>query len=199
MLLRCCLRTQCFGLLQRLISYANNLRGIKKLQELKLLHALAVNILPLVCMNARKCDQVNASADALFRADKEGNIEFVFQVSKANPEIMLIGDSSFRNIFCCAVNCQQARVFSLIHGLRLKDVIATSKDGHGNALLHMAATQAPASSLNHIYGPTLQMQRELQWFKLERRFWTCEGLPQQHQFTKATRLCIKDHHRRHLY
>ncbi|XP_054810635.1 uncharacterized protein LOC129312085 isoform X7 [Prosopis cineraria] len=108
MLLRCCLRTQCF--------------------------------------------------DALFRADKEGNIEFVFQ-----------------------------------------DVIATSKDGHGNALLHMAATQAPASSLNHIYGPTLQMQRELQWFKLERRFWTCEGLPQQHQFTKATRLCIKDHHRRHLY
>ncbi|XP_054810633.1 uncharacterized protein LOC129312085 isoform X5 [Prosopis cineraria] len=146
------------GLLQRLISYANNLRGIKKLQELKLLHALAVNILPLVCMNARKCDQVNASADALFRADKEGNIEFVFQ-----------------------------------------DVIATSKDGHGNALLHMAATQAPASSLNHIYGPTLQMQRELQWFKLERRFWTCEGLPQQHQFTKATRLCIKDHHRRHLY
>ncbi|XP_028794070.1 uncharacterized protein LOC114749696 [Neltuma alba] len=152
-------------LLRRLIFSAYNFVGIKKLKELKLLHAQANEIVRLVCKNASKRDEVITVADALFRAAKEGNVEFVVQISKANPEILLIGDNSYRNIFYHAIEHRQARFFSLIHGLRFKDVFASSRDRNGNSLLHAAATQAPASLLDRIRGPTLQMQRELQWFK----------------------------------
>ncbi|KAI9072340.1 hypothetical protein K1719_045703 [Acacia pycnantha] len=99
------------------------------------------------------------------RSFEEGNVEFVFRVSIANSEIMLIGDISCRSIFCCVVDYQQASVFSSIHVLCFKDVVATSKDIHGNTLLYMAANQALAAFLNRIYGSTLQIQRESQWFK----------------------------------
>ncbi|KAI9071377.1 hypothetical protein K1719_045698 [Acacia pycnantha] len=76
---------------------------------------------------------------------------------------MLIGDISFQNIFCYVVD-YQASLFSSIHGLCFKDVVATSKYIHGNTLLYMAATQALAA-VNRVYGSILQMQRESQWFK----------------------------------
>lgn len=152
-------------LLQRLISSTDKLIVIKKIQELKLLRAQADEILGLVCRNASRIDQVSVYADALFLAATEGNVEFVLQISKVNPDFLLIGDSSYQNVFCYAVRNRQARVFNLIHGLRFKDLVATSKDVDGNTMLHVAATQAPAPFFNRIYGPTLQMQRELQWFK----------------------------------
>ena len=37
---------------------------------------------------------------------------------------------------------------------------------HGNNLLHEAGMSAPSTSLDHIAGAALQMQRELQWFKV---------------------------------
>ncbi|KAI9081502.1 hypothetical protein K1719_036523 [Acacia pycnantha] len=151
-------------LLQRVISSTYNLIGTKKIQEQKLLHAQADKILDLVCKNAGRSDQVSVIADALFLAAEEGNVEFVLRLSKANPDLLLIGDRSYQNIFCYAVGNRQARVFNLIHGLRFKDVVVTSIDKNGNTLLHVAAAQAPTPVLNRIYGPTLQMQRELQWF-----------------------------------
>ncbi|KAI9081499.1 hypothetical protein K1719_036520 [Acacia pycnantha] len=151
-------------LLQRVISSTYNLIGTKKIQEQKLLHAQADKILDLVCKNAGRSDQVSVIADALFLAAEERNVEFVLRLSKANPDLLLIGDRSYQNIFCYAVGNRQARVFNLIHGLRFKDVVVTSIDKNGNTLLHVAAAQAPTPVLNRIYGPTLQMQRELQWF-----------------------------------
>ncbi|KAK4256048.1 hypothetical protein QN277_008962 [Acacia crassicarpa] len=150
-------------LLQWVIS-TYNLIGTKKIQEHKLLHAQADKFLDLVCKNAGRSDQMSVIADALFLAAKEGNVEFVLRVSKANPELLLLGDSSFQNIFCYAVRNRQAGIFNLIHGLRFKDVVVTGKDKYGNTLLHVAAAQASAPVLNRIYGPMLQMQRELQWF-----------------------------------
>ncbi|KAK4261681.1 hypothetical protein QN277_004644 [Acacia crassicarpa] len=84
-------------------------------------------------------DQENAFADALFCAVKEGNVGFVFQLSIANSEIMLIWAISFQNIFCYVVDYQLASVFSTIHGLCFKGVVATSKDIHGNTLLYVSA------------------------------------------------------------
>ncbi|KAK4256041.1 hypothetical protein QN277_008957 [Acacia crassicarpa] len=151
-------------LLERVISSTYNLLGTKKIQEQKLLHAQADKILDLVCKNAGRSDQMSVIADALFLAAEEGNVEFVLRLSKANPDLLLVGDGSYKNIFCYAVGNRQARVFNLIHGLRFKDVVVTNQDIYGNTLLHVAAAQAPAPVLNQIYGPTLQMQRELQWF-----------------------------------
>ncbi|XP_028763100.1 uncharacterized protein LOC114721450 [Neltuma alba] len=152
-------------LLRWLIFSAYNFRGIKKIKEMKLQQAKANKLVDLVCRNASNRYEVQTIADALFLAAKEGNVEFVVKISKANPGILLRGDDSFRNIFHHAIQHRQAGVFNLIHGLRFKDVFATSKDKDGNTLLHAAAAKAPGTILNRIYGPALQMQRELQWFK----------------------------------
>ncbi|XP_028763109.1 uncharacterized protein LOC114721461 [Neltuma alba] len=152
-------------LLQWLIFSTYNFIGIKKIKEMKLLQAQANKLVDLVCRNASKEDEVQTIANALFLAAKEGNVEFVVKISKANPEILLTGDDSYRNIFYHAIEHRQARVFNLINGLRFKDAFACGKDKDGNTLLHAAAAKAPDIILNRIYGPALQMQRELQWFK----------------------------------
>ncbi|KAF7820245.1 ankyrin repeat-containing protein NPR4-like isoform X1 [Senna tora] len=138
---------------------------MREIYELKLMHAQASQILRLVCKTVRKSKELSVFAEALIGAAKEGNVEFVVQVSKAHPEIVLIGDTSIPNIFYYAVQFRQARVFNLIHGLRFKDALTTNRDDSGNSLLHVVATLAPPSHLNSIYGAALQMQRELQWFK----------------------------------
>ena len=48
-----------------------------------------------------------------------------------------------------------------------KNVYRTIKDPSGNNLLHLAARLAPSSKLNLISGAALQIQRELQWFKVK--------------------------------
>ncbi|XP_028763297.1 uncharacterized protein LOC114721601 [Neltuma alba] len=136
----------------------------KKIQELKLLHAQADELLLLVCKNAGKAYQKGVIKEALCLAAKEGNVEFVFQVSKVIPEIFL--DQTLLMCFDEALHYRQARVFNLIHGLRFKHgLVTTTPDHNGNYLMHKAAMKAPDHVLNRIYAPTLQMQRELQWFK----------------------------------
>ncbi|XP_028755344.1 ankyrin repeat-containing protein ITN1-like [Neltuma alba] len=132
---------------------------------MKLQQAQANEHVDLVCGNANKKDEAQTIANALFRAVKEGNVEFVVKISKANPEILLSVDNSYRNIFYLAIEHRQARVFNLFHELHFKDAFACSKDIFGNTLLRAAAAKAPDIILNRIYGPALQMQRELKWFK----------------------------------
>ncbi|KAI9110587.1 hypothetical protein K1719_018453 [Acacia pycnantha] len=155
------------GLLLSFISSIDNFVGVKEIQELKLLHAQVDDLLLLVCKNARKAlNEATVIQEPLRLAAKEGNVEFVLQVSKAIPEILL--QQSMVDCFTEALEYRQARVFNLIHGLRFKQGHMTSVvdvDDKNPYLIHKAAMKAPDHILNHIYAPILQMQRELQWFK----------------------------------
>ena len=69
--------------------------------------------------------------------------------------------------FSVAVQYRRAKIFSLVYGRNLKHILASAIDSsYGNNLLHMAGMLAPFTSLDHIAGAALQMQRELQWFKV---------------------------------
>ncbi|CAA2964910.1 Hypothetical predicted protein [Olea europaea subsp. europaea] len=70
-------------------------------------------------------------------------------------------------IFHVAVINRQEKVFSLIYQTRAtKDFITYYIDDEGNNNLHLAGKLSPPSRLNTVSaGPTLQMQRELLWFK----------------------------------
>ena len=129
-----------------------------------MLHAQGDELLRLVCENSRKAYQKGIIYEALCYAAKEGNVEFVFHVSKAIPEIFAC--TIFLPVFNEAIHYRQAKVFNLIHGLRFKNPVVTSITRDGTSLMHKAATKAPDHVLNRIYAPTLQMQRELQWFKV---------------------------------
>ena len=103
----------------------------------------------------------------ILRAIKEGIFEFVFDIVKAGPELVWCHDGESRNIFSVAVQYRRAKIFSLIYGLDSKSGLASGVDSlNHNNLLHMAGMSAPSTSLDHIAGAALQMQRELQWFKV---------------------------------
>ncbi|XP_059438743.1 ankyrin repeat-containing protein ITN1-like [Corylus avellana] len=102
---------------------------------------------------------------AIFCAIKNGIFEFVFDVVKANSELLRSFDRDSRTIFSTAVLYRQAKIFSLIYGLEAKNLLTYYSDVHGNHILHMAGMSAASTLINRIPGAALQMQRELQWFK----------------------------------
>ena len=138
---------------------------------MKLAHFLSLELLSrmkdqILISNTqqRKTGRVN---DAILRAVKEGIFEFVFDIVKADPQFVWTRDSKSSSIFSVAVQYRHAKIFSLIYGLDIKSALTNARDSfYGNNLLHMAGTLAPSTSLNDIPGAALQMQRELQWFKV---------------------------------
>ena len=138
---------------------------------MKLAHFLSHKLLcsmrdtiPISDTEQRKVGRVG---DAIVRATKEGNFEFVFEIVKADPQLVWSNDGKSKNIFSVAVQYRQAKIFSLIYGLDMKKTLVDSVDSiYRNNLLHMAGMLAPSTSLNDIPGAALQMQRELQWFKV---------------------------------
>lgn len=104
--------------------------------------------------------------EAIFCAIKNGNFEFLFHIVKAHSDLRRSSNRESRNIFLLAVLHRQAKIFSLIYGLEEKNVMIYDSDVYGNFILHMAGMSAASTMLNRISGPALQMQRELQWFKV---------------------------------
>ena len=104
---------------------------------------------------------------AILRAIKEGIIEFVFDFMKRDPDIVWYNDENSTSIFSVAVQYRHAKIFSLIYGVAFKSAVTVSGDSSNkNNLLHKAGMSAPSTSINDIPGAALQMQRELQWFKV---------------------------------
>ena len=104
---------------------------------------------------------------AILRAIKEGIIEFVSDFVKGDPDNVWCKDENSTSIFSVAVQYRRAKFFSLIYGLNIKSALTSTKDSSNeNNLLHMVGMLAPSTSINDIPGAALQMQRELQWFKV---------------------------------
>ncbi|XP_075644491.1 uncharacterized protein LOC142615635 [Castanea sativa] len=155
--------------LSQLVSKLRTLLGIEHLYEMKLAHSLSRELLSrmkdqILSSNAQQRATGNVHA-AILRAIKEGNFEFVFDIVKADRQLVWSRDEKSGSIFSVAVQYRHAKIFSLIYGLDIKSGLASSPDSFGNNLLHMAGMSAPSTSLDRIAGAALQMQRELQWFK----------------------------------
>ncbi|XP_028758936.1 uncharacterized protein LOC114717877 isoform X2 [Neltuma alba] len=148
---------------------SNKAEGMKEIHKRKLQHSRATEILNLVCKNLTFLseDKRPMIAKALLTAAKLGNVEFLFRVSTANPELISMVTFSQRkgHAFFNAVEYRQAEVFNLLRGFHFRNVVAAMFNENHDNLLHTAAKLAPASQLNRIPGAALKMQREWQWFK----------------------------------
>lgn len=102
---------------------------------------------------------------AIVVAIKKGNIEFVFDAVRSIPDL-LRGTDERRTIFEAAVQYRQPQIFSHIYALDVNRAFTYSADEKGNHILHIAGIPADSTILNRIQGPALQMQKELQWFKV---------------------------------
>ena len=140
---------------------------------MKLLHVQSLELLRRMCqvierISDKKLLKQAGVPRALVAAVWEGNFEFIINIANANPELVW-SPSTARNLFALAIDLLQAKIFSRIYGLHDKQSIASDLDSTKENMLHRAAEIAPPSLLNLIAGPALQMQRELQWFKVTQK------------------------------
>ncbi|CAN6708874.1 unnamed protein product [Malus baccata var. baccata] len=123
------------------------------------------------------CDEIKQLTDeemkdglvykAVYIAVQNGIVEVVIHLCEARPELLFRGLEDGKNIFHYAVECRQENVYSLIHGVRKRNLITTLRDNSDNSILHCAGKLSPLASkkLDGIAGAALQMQRERQWYK----------------------------------
>ncbi|GKV28740.1 hypothetical protein SLEP1_g37753 [Rubroshorea leprosula] len=147
--------------------------GIKQIHDLKLRHFYARKVLRCMCKNASTFES-NCQRDdygvgaALFKATRRGIDEFVTELWKANPSFGFITNQDNRLASMVAVQYRQEKVFNLIYGLNKAwwAEILNKEDIDGNNILHVAGGLAPDFERAGISSPALQIQRELQWFKV---------------------------------
>ena len=143
--------------------------GIQGLHKMKWNDKYSREILCLMCLeisplnNKKQCDVISV---ALFRAVKEGFKEFVDRVLKANPYLIWARDQQWASLFQQAVLYREAEIFKLLHEHPVKNPVMILKDEFCNNVLHMAGKSTPSIRFKSIQGAVLQMQRELQWFKV---------------------------------
>jgi hypothetical protein len=142
--------------------------GIKQIYDLKKIHIYSDKILRCMCEYISTLDSEEyIMADvhrAFHNAVENGMVEFITEVIKACPYVMIGLDGNGRNLFMSAIANRQEKVFSLFYGLEAQIVCLI--DNSENTMLHLAAKLSPPSQLARISGAALQMQRELQWYKV---------------------------------
>lgn len=145
-------------------------KGLKHLYEMKLAHLRYHEILHHICKEIPNLnfEQRDAACvySAIFRAIKDGNFEFLYEIVRRNPDLLWWTSKDNESIFMVAVRYRQAKIFSLIYQLGAKNSMLSVFTKDVNYTLHVAGVLAPSSQLNLLPGAALQMQRELQWFKV---------------------------------
>ncbi|XP_068304347.1 ankyrin repeat-containing protein NPR4-like [Pyrus communis] len=139
---------------------------------MKIVHVNSLEFLKLAC------EEINKDLDmhqmsyptvnyAIFEAVRNGNVEFITHICKANPELLWRTNDEGRCIFAFAIECRQEKIYNLLYGISAKEKVMQIGDSKRNTKLHMAGLLSPSAQaqLNRIPGAALQMQRELQWYK----------------------------------
>ncbi|GLT57137.1 hypothetical protein SLA2020_301270 [Shorea laevis] len=103
----------------------------------------------------------------MFEAAKQGTVEFVVELLKVIQPLVL-NNYDGRHVFMVAIQYRQENIFNLLYGIHeeWKAYILNEADGNWNNMLHVTGEMAPHSQLARIPSTALQMQRELQWFKV---------------------------------
>lgn len=105
--------------------------------------------------------------EAMLYAAQNGIITLINAMRNANPYLLAVTDNSGRGILWYAILNRRRYVFQLIYSLNglEKEMIKYRTDSVDNNLLHMAALLVPSSIRGGRWGPAMQVQREIQWFK----------------------------------
>lgn len=147
--------------------------GVNHIYEMKLVHVRTLEFLcfmseHITCETPR---QYMFLQTAIFRAVERGQVEFIRHLFKVDPDLFGIQDGKGKRVLSYAVECRQAKIYNLLYRM-LKENDRTWQLSTGDAfkstILHSTANLS--ANLNHIQGAALQMQSELQWFKVSLNF-----------------------------
>ncbi|KAG2669403.1 hypothetical protein I3760_14G033300 [Carya illinoinensis] len=152
-------------------------KTIKQFYEMKKLHIQSQELLSCMCeeistsfIQTGQLENIGVVCDAITLAVKNGISEFVLKVARTHPSFLENKYRNSRNILMLAVLYRQSEIFSNIyHGFDMENTLTSYGDCNDDNILHMVGMIEDSTMLNQISGAALQMQRELQWFKLVER------------------------------
>ncbi|CAN6708320.1 unnamed protein product [Malus baccata var. baccata] len=159
--------------------------GINRIYQIKLVHERVQQFLHLMCKAMSEGDmnryKENKLVEAMCVAVERGHAEYIKHFLPY--DILDVRNEKNQSLLHIAVECRHYNVYDIIceflrkldkdglnqsedgwHSEMLKKAVKC-KDNLGNNMLHTVARITPLSQIDHIQGATLQMQRELQWFK----------------------------------
>ena len=144
-------------------------------------HNQALQLVKYLCEQVRSLEALKAYRSLakcpLLVAAKLGIHEIIEEIVNSFPRAILAKDSEDRNIFQLVVIKHHENVFNLLYQMgEYKQYITRLEDNNGNTLLHLVGNQAPIEKLNVVPGAALQIQRELQWFKVIQYIFLFQGL-----------------------
>ncbi|KAL5822528.1 hypothetical protein ACOSQ4_020428 [Xanthoceras sorbifolium] len=162
---------QCF---ERLLwkAIAQLAPSIKMVQDEKLKHECAVELVNLACMKLssmgfQQIFYFHQDPPILSRAIEGGIEEFVKTLLEHFPDLIGYDTSSQRNIFQSAVEYRQEKMVNIIKKIsptKTRTMCEQLMESN-NTTLHLAGKLAHAFKLYSVSSAALQLQRELQWFK----------------------------------
>ncbi|KAG6621592.1 hypothetical protein I3842_Q017200 [Carya illinoinensis] len=152
-------------------------KAIVQLYAMKKLHKQSQKLLSFMCeeistsfIQTGQLENIGGVCDAITLAIKNGISEFVLKVARTHPSFLENKYRNSRNILMLAVLYRQSEIFSHIyHGFDMENTLTSYGDCNDDNILHMVGMIEDSTMRNQISGAALQMQRELQWFKLVER------------------------------
>ncbi|GJY43487.1 accelerated cell death 6-like protein [Tanacetum coccineum] len=156
---------------------------IKRIQQKKVMHTQALELLRYICSEIAKCDGKKVRdiiGHPLANAAAMGNAEVVEEILVAFPNARYLLNEIKHSVFHIAIANRKASVFNIIYQIRTqRHLMLAQRDASSNTALHLAAYLVDKTDIHSSLdlrssgpGPALRMQYELQWFKeVKRQSW----------------------------
>ncbi|XP_068304547.1 uncharacterized protein [Pyrus communis] len=206
------------GLFLKLVANLHKILGIDRIYQMKLVHERVQQFLPLMCKAVRKEDmnyyQERKLEEALCVATERGHVEYITHFFRySSYPVLEVRNQKIQSLFQIAAECRRYNVYNIIceflrrpdkdglnksesglHSDELKEEVE-KVDNLGNNMLHTVAMITPSSQIDHIQGATLQMQRELQWFKEVESIAEPKDCESVNKDNKTPRKIFKENHK----
>ncbi|KAL7189523.1 hypothetical protein ACSBR1_039217 [Camellia fascicularis] len=155
--------------------FINTLPPINRIGQTKLMHHQAIHLVKRICREVIGLDNTTASSILklpFLLAAQYGIHEIVKEILDSFPDAITFIDEENHTAFHLAVMYRHEKVFKVIHQRsgQYKLLLSLSPDNNGNNMLHLVGYKARQQRLDFSSGAVLQMQRELQWFKVVEKF-----------------------------
>ncbi|KAM7486089.1 hypothetical protein LguiA_002098 [Lonicera macranthoides] len=149
---------------------------IRRICDIKTTNHHALELVKWLCFEAVKLDHSKAYkllGVPLNIASCEGVHEIVEEILASVPTMIYFVDEMKRSLFHIAIVNRQENVFNIIYQVEHKHIFFKLQDRSLSNCLHLAGCFEYEQKLhlqNRVAGAALQVQRELQWFKVVEEF-----------------------------
>lgn len=125
-------------------------------------------------INVNTSKSASVFKPAVILAATGGLYEVIEEIFSSFPSAIWCLDQEHHDVFQLAVINRRETIFNLLYGLdEHAHLVTQNMDSHNNNILHLAGKLAPPHRLNLVSGAALQMQRELQWYKVTNHDYLC--------------------------